>query len=116
MAVRGIAVLALALVSGGCATGAIRQRPDSGKVTVGVTTTGLAAGPATFRVFIEPAGLSGTISADAGIFTNDHLPTGDHVVRLQVPANCRVADGPERTITMSPQRRSAVVRFEVRCS
>jgi hypothetical protein len=99
-----------------CATGRIQQTADTGKVTVGVTTTGLAASPATFRLTIEPAGLSGDVKADAGVFTNDHVPDGEHAARLQVPANCRVDKGPERTFTISPQRRSAVLRFEVRCS
>jgi hypothetical protein len=113
---RTITIAAVTLLCGGCATGAIRQAPDTGKVTVGVITTGLVAGPATFRLTIEPAGLAGDVKADAGVFTNDRVPNGDHAVRLQVPANCRVDNGPERTITISPQRRSAVLRFDVRCS
>ena len=116
MPARAITVLAAILLAAGCATGAIRPAPDTGRVTVGVTTTGLAAGPATFRLTIEPAGLAGDVKADAGVFTNDHVANGEHTIRLQVPANCRVANGPERQITISPQRRSAVVRFEVRCS
>ena len=116
IAARAIAMLALVGLAGGCATGAIRQTPDTGKVTVGVTTTGLAASPATFRLTIEPAGLSGDVKANTGVFTNDHVANGEHAVRLQVPANCRVDKGTERTFTISPQRRSAVLRFEVRCS
>jgi hypothetical protein len=111
-----IGILALVLLAGACATGRIQQTADIGRVTVGVTTTGLAASPATFRLTIEPAGLSGDVRADAGVFTNDHVPNGEHAARLQVPANCRVDKGPERTFTISPQRRSAVLRFEVRCS
>ena len=111
-----IGILAPVLLAGACATGRIQQTADIGKVTVGVTTTGLAASPATFRLTIEPAGLSGDVRADAGVFTNDHVPNGEHTARLQVPANCRVDKGPERTFTISPQRRSAVLRFEVRCS
>jgi hypothetical protein len=113
---RPIVMCAAALLSGACATGAIRQVPDIGRLTVGVTTTGLAASPATFRLTIEPAGLAGDVKADTGVFTNDHVPNGEHVVRLTVPANCRVGDGAERKIVISPQRRSAVLRFEVRCS
>jgi hypothetical protein len=113
---RTAAILAPVLLAGACATGRIQQTADTGKVTVGVTTTGLAASPATFRLTIEPAGLSGDVKADAGVFTNDHVPNGEHTVRLQVPANCRVDKGLERTFTISPQRRSAVLRFEVRCS
>lgn len=111
-----IALTVAALASGGCATGGLPQTPDNGKLTVGVTTTGLAASPATFRLTIEPAGISGTVRADAGVFVNDHLPAGDHVIRLEVPSHCRVDNGAERKITMSRQRPSAVVRFEVRCS
>jgi len=113
---RTVGVLAPVLLAGACATGRIQQTADTGKVTVGVTTTGLGAGPATFRLTIEPAGLSGDVRADAGVFTNDHVPNGEHAARLQVPANCRIDKGPERTFTISPQRRSAVLRFEVRCS
>ena len=114
--IRFIVLCGLPLLVGSCATGAIRQTADIGKVTVGVTTTGLAASPPTFHLTIEPAGLAGDVRADAGVFTNDHVPNGDHAVRLQVPANCRVDNGPERKITISPLRRSAVLRFEVRCS
>jgi hypothetical protein len=97
-------LLALPPIFSGCATGAVRQVPDRGKLTVGVTTTGRPT-PASFHV-----------TADAGVFINDHLPDGEHVVRLAVPPNCRADAGTERKITISPQRRSAVLRFEVRCS
>jgi hypothetical protein len=105
----------LALTVSGCATGAVRQVPDRGKLTVGVTTAG-SSRPSTFRLTIEPAGISGDVEADAGVFVNDHIPDGEHVVRLTLPTNCRADSGTERKITLSPQRRSAVVRFEVRCS
>jgi hypothetical protein len=108
-------VLALPTVFGGCATGAVRQLPDRGKLTVGVTTTGRPS-PSNFQLTIEPAGISGEVKADAGVFVNDHLPDGEHVVRLVLPTNCRADAGTERRITISPQRRSAVLRFEVRCS
>ncbi len=110
-----VLLLALPPVLGGCATGAVRQVPERGKLTVGVTTTG-SPSPSNFHLTIEPAGISGDVKADAGVFINDHLPDGEHVVRLAVPANCRADAGPERKITISPQRRSAVLRFEVRCS
>jgi hypothetical protein len=108
-------LLALPPIFSGCATGAVRQVPDRGKLTVGVTTTGSQT-PASFHLTIEPAGISGDVKADAGVFINDHLPDGEHVVRLAVPPNCRADAGTERKITISPQRRNAVLRFEVRCS
>ena len=105
------------LCTAGCATGASQQRPERGRLTIGVTTTGRAASSLTFQVTIEPAGIAGAVTADAGVFTNSDIPSGDHVVRLLgVPADCRVAGGAERKITISQQRRSAVLRFEVRCS
>jgi hypothetical protein len=107
--------LALTVLTSACATGAVRQVSDLGKLTVGVTTTGRAS-PSTFPLTIEPAGITGDVKADAGVFVNDHIPDGDHVVRLTLPANCRADSGTERKITLSPQRRSAVVRFDVRCS
>lgn len=107
--------LALIVAASACATGAVRQSPDRGKLTVGVTTTG-NSGPSTFHLTIEPAGIAGDVKADAGVFVNDHIPDGDHVVRLTLPPQCRADSGTERKITLSPQRRSAVVRFEVRCS
>ena len=70
----------------------------------------------TFRVTVDPAGLSGSVRADVGVFTKSNVAPGDHVVRLlDVPARCRV-DGAERSITLSQQRRSAVVRFHVVCT
>jgi hypothetical protein len=114
--VRTLPVLAWTLLGAGCAPGAIRQLPDIGKITVGVTTTGLATSPGTFKVTIEPAGITGEVKADAGVFVNDSVPAGDHVVRLLVPSNCRVDAGTERPIAISPQRKNAVVRFNVRCS
>jgi hypothetical protein len=102
--------------SGACATGSRQPRADTGSVTVGVRTDAADAAKLTFRVTIEPAGIASAIKADAGVFTNGRVPAGTHVVRLvDVPSRCRVAGGPERTITISPPRRNAVVRFEVDC-
>ena len=115
MRTAGTALLALTVAASACATGAVRQLPDRGRLTVGVTTTGKSS-PSTFHLTIEPAGISGDVNADAGVFVNDHIPDGDHVVRLALPAQCRADSGTERKITLSPQRRSVVVRFEVRCS
>jgi hypothetical protein len=107
--------LALTMLTAACATGTVRQVADRGRLTVGVTTTG-SASPSTFHLTIDPAGITGDVKADAGVFVNDHIPDGEHVVRLALPPNCRADSAAEKKITLSPQRRSAVVRFEVRCS
>ena len=110
-------VFAALVCSASCATAARQQRPGMGRVTIGVRTTGAAAPTLTFRVTIEPAGISGTVKADAGVFTNDDIPTGDHVIRLgDVPGRCHIEGGPERKISVTPQRRSVVLRFDVNCS
>lgn len=102
--------------SGACAARAVQQRPARGTLTVGVTTAGDAASGQRYRVIVEPAGIEGRVKAHAGVFTNDDMPMGDQVVRLtDVPAGCRVEGGPERRITISEQRRNAVLRFDVRC-
>jgi hypothetical protein len=108
-------LVVLTLLASACATGTVQTVPDRGRVTVGVTTTGTST-PSTFHLTIEPAGITGDVKADAGVFVNDHVPAGDHVVRLALPAQCREDTGTERKITISQQRRSAVVRFDVRCS
>jgi hypothetical protein len=101
----------------GCATGASQQRPARGRVAIGVTTTGELASSLTFRVTIEPAGLSASVKADAGVFTSGDVPYGDHVVRLvDVPARCRVDGGPERNISLSEKQQSTALRFSVQCS
>jgi hypothetical protein len=113
----GLVVIPLLLSLGtGCATGVRQQRTDAGTVTVGVTTAGRAASATRVRVTIDPAGISESLSTDAGVFTARDVPAGDHVVRLrEVPAECRV-DGPaERRVTISPQLRSAAVRFHLVC-
>jgi hypothetical protein len=99
-----------------CTTGLRQPRADGGVVTVGVTTNGDAITALRFRVTIEPAGISETVRADAGVVTRSDVPPGDHVVRLlELPERCRVDGAAERTITISPQRRSAVLRFHVVC-
>jgi hypothetical protein len=103
------------LCASGCATAARQQPAEGGRVTIGITTAGATPGM-TFRVTIEPAGIAATVKADAGVLTRGGIAPGDHLVRLgDVPARCRIEGGPERTITISPQRRSAVVRFAVDC-
>jgi hypothetical protein len=110
-------VIMVAAICAGCATGARQQRPGRGSLTVGVTTTPPAAATLTFRVTVEPAGIAGAVKADAGVFNHDGLPFGDHVVRLSdLPAACQVAGGAERKISISEQRRFAVLRFDVRCN
>jgi hypothetical protein len=114
----GVSMLLVVVLSTiGCATGAGQQRPERGRVAVGVTTTGGAASTLTFRVTIEPAGLSGAVKAEAGVFTSGEVPYGDHLVRLvDVPSGCRVDGGAERKISVSEQQPSTALRFTVRCS
>lgn len=111
-----IAVASLTLlVSNGCATSTPQPSAPRGTVTVGVTTTGGAAKTMTFKVTIEPAGVEGTVKADAGVFTRGTIPAGEHVVRLlDVPASCRIEGGPERSVTIAA-RGSAIVRYTVQC-
>ena len=105
------------LLSAACASSMTQTRRDRGTITIGVTTSGTAAASLTFRLTVEPAGIVERIKADAGVFTKRDLPLGTHVVRLlDVPAHCRIDGGAERTITMSQQRRSVVLRFDVHCA
>jgi hypothetical protein len=106
----------LLLSTVGCASSPPRQQALRGRLTIGVTTSGSSARAATFRLTVEPAGISGTVKADAGVFVSDDLPPGDHLVRLHdVPPRCRVEGGTERKVAISPQRRSVVLRFDVDC-
>jgi hypothetical protein len=109
-------VFALVILAPACATGTSQATGARGTVTVGVTTTGAASAKAlTFRVSIEPAGVDGTVRANAGVFTRSSIPPGDHVVRLlDVPASCTVAGSGERRISVAA-RGSAIVRFAVQC-
>ena len=69
------------------------------------------------KIVVESTGIGGSVKPDAGVFTSDDVPFGTHVVRLTgVPSACRVDDGAERKITISEQRRFAVLRFDVRCN
>jgi hypothetical protein len=112
-----VALVTLVVLSASaCAAARRPQRPDTGTVTVGVTTSGSDVSAITFRVTVEPAGISGSVKADAGVFTRSEVPSGDHVVRLlDLPARCRVEGAAERTITISQARRSAALRFHVVC-
>jgi hypothetical protein len=112
--------LLLAIVVVACATACAsaprQRRADHGSLTVGVTTSGGSSSTLTFRVSVEPAGISGSVKADAGVFTTDDVPFGEQVVRLlELPGGCRVENGAERKISVSEQRRFAVLRFDVRC-
>src|SRR5688572_21068157 len=100
----------------GCATAVRQPRPGFGRLTVGATASGAAATTLTLNVAVQSTGISGSIKADAGVFTSDEVPFGTHVVRLtDVPSTCRVDNGSERKITLNEQRRFAVLRFDVRC-
>jgi hypothetical protein len=110
---RVAALIAFALVCAGCAA-RTTQAPGTGRITVGVTTSG-NADPGTFGLTIEPAGTNTRINADAGVFSVPEAPAGEHVVRLrEVPAGCTVDGGAERTVRVTAGR-SITVRFEVRC-
>jgi hypothetical protein len=109
-------VTVLLLSASACATSLRQQRPDTGTVTVGVTTSGSGVSALTFRVTVEPAGISETVRADTGVLTRSNIPEGKHIVRLlDLPARCRVDGAAERTITISQARRSAALRFHVVC-
>jgi hypothetical protein len=109
-----IALLALTVAS--CATARHQRPPAPGTITVGVTTSGHGLPASMYTVTIEPGAMRGRVHADTGVFTRSDVPAGDYVVRLlDVPAHCRVDGGVERPITVSQQRRSAVLRFKVVC-
>jgi hypothetical protein len=115
---RGVLCLAasLFLSAAACAKGAPQTQPATGRVTVGVTSRGPGVQTMTFTVSIEPAGVNGSVRADAGVFTAENTPAGSHVVRLKnLPGGCRVDGDTERQISVSA-RRSAIVRFVVVCS
>ena len=100
----------------GCASATRQQRPRAGRLTVGVTATGASASTLTLKIVVESTAIGGSVKADAGVFTSDDVPFGTHVVRLTgVPSACRVDNGAERKITITEQRRSAVLRYDVRC-
>lgn len=93
-----------------------QTQPGMTRVTVGVTTTGSDADGLTFRVVIEPEGVSGPVKSHAGIFSTGNIPPGEHVVRLtDVPGRCRIQGSSERRI-ISTTARPTLVRYEVVCS
>ena len=92
------------------------HRTETGTITVGIRTSGEAPESSRFRVTIEPARFSGTVRAAGGVVTKSGVPAGTHVIRLlDLPTQCRVTGNSERTVTISQQSRSAVVRFDVVC-
>jgi hypothetical protein len=108
-------VAVLIVCAGACAARA-HHRSETGTITIGVRTSGEVPQSSRFRVTIEPARFSGTVKADGGVVTKSGVPAGTHVIRLlDLPAQCRVTGDSQRTVTISQQRRSAVVRFDVVC-
>jgi hypothetical protein len=111
-----LCLTACLLLCTACAKRAPQTPPGSGRVTIGVTTTGPGADSMRFRLAIEPAGITSPVNARAGVFTTSSTPAGDQTVRLtDVPARCRVEGGAERRITVSATR-PATVRFVVMCN
>ena len=109
------AVVILAWATG-CATAARQPRPGLGRLTVGVTGSGGSASTLMLNIAVESTSIGGSVKAYAGLFTSNDVPFGTHVVRLTgVPSSCRVDNGSERKITLNEQRRSAVLRLDVRC-
>ena len=99
-----------------CAKSNVKSVPNSGRVTVGVTSRGPGVEAMTFTVSIDPAGVEGSVKGDIGIFTADDTPAGSHVVRLKnLPARCRIDGESERKITVAAGR-STTVRFVVTCA
>ncbi len=100
----------------GCAKSPPATAPQTGRITVGVTTRDAQyhADTLTFVVDIQPRGTFEHIRADAGVYDED-LPPGEYAVRLaRLPARCRVSGVAERRVTVSV-RRTTAVRFSVVC-
>src|SRR5262245_1680210 len=86
-----VALICAALASAGCANRTANTGPETGIVTVGVSTQGSAIESLRFTVDISPGGKGGPIKADAGVFTARNTSAGEHVVRLtDVPSRCAV--------------------------
>lgn len=110
-----LALTAAVVGSSACARRIPPTAPGTGRVTIGVTTTGAGAEALRFNVSIEPAGVSATVKADAGVFTAPAVPAGDLIIRLtNVPGRCRVAEGAERRMELRASG-SLTVRFIVEC-
>ena len=111
-----LSFVAVLIVSTAACAARAHHGTETGTITVGVRTSGELPGSSRFRVTIEPAQFSGTVRADGGVVTKSGVPAGTHVIRLlDLPTQCRVTGDSERTVTISQQRRSAVVRFDVVC-
>jgi hypothetical protein len=104
------------LLLAGCAKAPPATGPQTGRITVGVTTNGSNSQIKTmmFTVEILPRGTHEPIAADAGMYDED-LPPGDYVVRLtRLPIQCGVNGVAERRVTVSA-RSTTAVRFSVTC-
>jgi hypothetical protein len=111
-----LSFLAVLVVCAGACAARAHHRSEIGTITIGVRTSGEVAQSSRFRVTIDPVRFSGTVKAEGGVVTKSGVPAGTHVIRLvDLPTHCRVSGDPERTVTISQQRRSAVVRFDVVC-
>ena len=96
-----VALMCAAVAFAGCANRAANTGPETGTVTVGVTTQGSGIESLRFRVDISPGGTGGPIKADAGVFTARNTPAGEQIVRLtDVPPRCSVDGGAEPKITV----------------
>jgi hypothetical protein len=85
-------------------------------LTVGEGAGDASATTLMLKIVVESTGIDGSVKADAGVFTRSDVPLGRHIVRLTgIPAACRADGGAEREIIIDEQRRSAVLRFSVRC-
>jgi len=107
---------ALLVGAGGCAKTPPQSVPETGSVTVGVTSRGPRVETMVFGVSIEPEGIDGTVNGDVGIFTARNVPAGNHVVLMKdLPRGCRVEGDAQRTVRVTP-RGSTAVRFVIACT
>lgn len=101
-------------LAAGCANRRPAVVPDTGTVTVGVSSTGAAVGTLVVVVTIDGVSV-GQVQADGGIFTARDVAPGEHVVALAgLPPQCRPEGVPQRTVTVASRRTSAI-RFALRC-
>lgn len=108
-------IIGASLVVAGCATAGTESRPGTGSITVGVTTEGGEPRLMAFTITIEPRGVTGSIAADAGVFTAHDLPPGEYVVRLSgLPDRCIAEDNGEARV-MVEARHTLAVHYIVAC-
>jgi hypothetical protein len=118
---RSTRALAIGLVafSAACA-GKAPSSEQAGVLTIGVSTTGPAAGTLSFPIEVRSTRgdadppRTDRVNADGGIATFRDLPDGSYVVRLTLRPECAAANGATRQVTIAPRRTSAV-RFAVTC-